>query len=73
VSDRVRTVELGQFEDDNAHRIAEHLEAAGIVWWSKSSGRFTRFVSAADWGTRLFVDVERIDEARRLAEETLEG
>lgn len=72
MTDRVRTVELGQFEDANAERIAQRLEDAGIVWWTKGSGRFTRFVSAADWGTRVFVDADRLDEARRLAAEALE-
>jgi glucoamylase len=63
----VRTVELGQFTDENAERIAEQLEAAGIVWWHKSSGRFVRLLSAADWGTRIYVDRGRLDEARRIA------
>lgn len=47
--------------------IADGLDAAEIVWWHKSPGRFTRFVSAADWGVRIFVDEARIDEARRIA------
>jgi hypothetical protein len=64
----VRTVELGQFIDENAERIAEQLEAAGIVWWHKTSGRFVRLLSAADWGTRIYVERDRLDEARRIAE-----
>ncbi len=73
MSDRVRTVELGQFEDDNAHAIAQALEDAGIVWWSKGTGRLARTLFAGDWGTRLFVDRDRLDEARRIAAEHLEG
>jgi len=73
MSDRVRTVELGQFEDANAERIVQRLEDAGIEWWTKGSGRFTRLVSAADWGTRVFVDAERLDEARQLATEVLDA
>ncbi len=72
MTDRVRTVELGQFEDGNAMAIADGLDAAEIVWWHKSPGRFTRFVSAADWGVRIFVDEARIDEARRIATAVLE-
>jgi hypothetical protein len=63
----VRTVELGQFTDDNAERIAAGLERAGIVWWHKTSGRFVRLLSAADWGTRIYVDRDRVDDARRIA------
>jgi hypothetical protein len=64
----VRTVELGQFLDENAELIAEQLERAGIVWWHKSSGRFVRLLSAADWGTRIYVERDRLDEARRIAD-----
>jgi hypothetical protein len=64
----VRTVELGQFTDENAERIAAQLETAGIVWWHKSSGRFVRLLSAADWGTRIYVDRARLDDAKRIAD-----
>jgi hypothetical protein len=69
----VRTVELGQFTDENAERVAERLEQAGIVWWHKTSGRFTRLISAGDWGTRVYVDATRLDEARRLARDVVGG
>lgn len=62
------TVYLDQFTDENAERIGEALDAADIVWWSKSSGRFTRFVFAGDWGTRIFVERERLDEARSIVD-----
>lgn len=71
--DDVRTVELGQFTDENAEAIAGALVDAGIVWYAKSSGRFGRLLFAADWGTRLFVDEARLDEARTLAAEVTTG
>lgn len=64
-----RTVQLGQFTEDNAERIAGELERAGIVWWHKSHGRFVQLLSAADWGVRVFVEADRLDEARALARE----
>lgn len=67
----VRTVELGQFTDENANVIAGHLEEAGITWWFKQSGRWGRTLFLGDWGTRLFVDVERLAEARVLADRAL--
>lgn len=72
MTDRVRTVLLGQFEDDNAHEVAQRLDDAQIVWWSKSSGRFARTLFAGDWGTRLFVDEARLDEAQAIARDVLE-
>ncbi len=67
--DDVRTVELGQFTDDNADAVAERLDRAGMVWYAKSSGRFGRLLFAGDWGVRLFVDQDRLQEARQLAAE----
>jgi hypothetical protein len=69
----VRTVELGQFTDENAERIAAQLEKAGIVWWHKSSGRFVRLLSAADWGTRIYVDRARLDDAKRIVDRVTTG
>lgn len=71
MADAVRTVELGQFERDNAMAIADGLGAAGIVWWHKAPGRFTQLLSAADWGVRLFVDADRLEQAREIAAEVL--
>jgi hypothetical protein len=67
----VRTVQLGQFTDENADAVAEALEAAGIPWYFKQSGRWGRTLFLGEWGTRLFVAVDRLDEARRLATEVL--
>lgn len=63
------TVYLGQFTDEHADDIAAALDEAGIRWHAKSSGAFTRFIFAADWGVRLFVDVDRADDAWALAGE----
>ncbi len=68
---RPRTVQLGQFTEDNAEAIAGRLERAGIVWWHKSHGRFVQVLSAADWGVRLFVEADRLEEARELAREVV--
>jgi hypothetical protein len=67
----VRTVELGQFTHDNASRIAERLDAADIVWWHKQHGRLVSLLSAGDWGTRLFVDADRLEDARAIAREVV--
>jgi hypothetical protein len=71
VSD-VRTVELGQFTDENADTIAGRLEEAGIVWWYKQSGRWGRTLFLGEWGTRLYVDASRLDEARQLAADVVD-
>lgn len=69
VAERVSTRQLGQFTDEHAEQIAAGLEAAGIVWWHKTHGRLMRTLSFQDWGTRLYVDESRFDEARAIAEE----
>lgn len=66
--DTTPTVHLGQFTDEHAETIAEALHGAGIAFWHKSSGRFTRVLFAGDWGTRLYVDESRLPEARTIAE-----
>lgn len=67
----MRTVHLGQFTDDHAEAIAARLEAAGITWWAKQHSSLVGWLSASDWGTRLFVDADRLDQARELAREVL--
>lgn len=64
--DRVSTTLLGQFTEEHAEAIAKGLHEAGIVWWHKASGGLVRFLSASDWGVRLFVDESRLDEAREV-------
>ena len=60
----MRTVHLGEFSWQNAELIAEQLEAHGIVWWSKEPGTLSRVWQL---GVELFVDREKIDDARELA------
>ena len=64
---QVRTVQLGQFTDENADAVAAALEEAGITWFYKQSGRWGRTLFLGEWGTRLFVDATRLAEARELA------
>lgn len=60
----VRTVHLGQFTARHAARIAQRLDAEGIVWWSKEPG----FISQL-WqrGVELFIDKAKLEEARAVA------
>jgi hypothetical protein len=62
----LRTTYLGNYARATANDIAGALEGAGIVWWSKNPGTFTR-VLFAEFGVRLFVDKARLDEAREIA------
>jgi len=64
----VKTVHLGEFTHEHAEAIAGELEGAGIVWWYKQPG----YISAVwEHGVRLFVDRERLDEARAIVERVL--
>lgn len=60
------TVYLGQFTPEHANRIAEALEEARIGWWTKNPGTVS-YVLFGEWGPRLFVDRDRVDEARAIA------
>jgi len=66
VAKGIRTVYLGRFTHENANRIAGELEAAGIVWWVKNPGTLS-YVLLNEWGPRLFVDRDRLEEARAIA------
>jgi hypothetical protein len=66
--DDVRTVHLGQFTREHANEIAGLLEDAGIVWWYKAPGFLSQIW---EHGVRLFVDRERLDEAKTIAERVL--
>lgn len=68
-----RTVYLGQFSHERAEAIAERLEGAGIGWWHKQSGPLTRFLFMGDWGVRLFVDRDRLEDARAVVGQVPEG
>lgn len=64
---RVSTTYLGQFTHAHAERIAAELEERGIAWWYKQPG----FLSSVwEFGVRLFVDRDRLDEAREIADRT---
>ena len=65
----VTTVHLGQFTWEHANEIAGELEGAGIVWWYKQPGWLS---SLWEHGVRLFVDRERLGEARDIARRVLQ-
>jgi hypothetical protein len=66
---RIRTVHLGQFTREHANAIAAELERAQIVWWYKEPG----FISSVwEHGVRLYVDRERLQEAREIVTRVLE-
>jgi len=64
----VRTVHLGQYTHEHAEAIAGELEKAGIVWWYKAPGFLSQIW---EHGVRLFVDRERLEEARTIVEGVL--
>lgn len=65
---RIRTVHLGQFTREHANAIAAELERAEIVWWYKEPG----FISSVwEHGVRLYVDRERLQEARAIVTRVL--
>jgi hypothetical protein len=68
--DDIRTVHLGQFTHEHAEQIAGELEGAGIVWWFKAPGFLSQIW---EHGVRLFVDRERLEEARAIADRILSG
>lgn len=70
MTDRVRTVHLGQFTHEHAEAIAGELERAGIVWWYKAPGFLSQIW---EHGVRLFVDRDRLDDAKAIAERVLSG
>jgi hypothetical protein len=66
MAEGIRTVYLGRFTHENANRIAQELEEAGIGWWVKNPGTLS-YVLLNEWGPRLFVDRDRLEEARAIA------
>jgi hypothetical protein len=67
-----RSAYLGQFSEARADAIAAELEKAGIAWAHKGASLITRFFFIGEWGVRMFVDAERLDDARAIAERTPE-
>ena len=70
MSDDIHTVHLGAFTHDHAEAIAGELEKAGIVWWYKNPGFFSQIWERS---VRLFVDKDRLVEARTIADRVLAG
>jgi hypothetical protein len=64
----VRTVHLGEFTPEHAEKLAEAFDAKGIAWWSKDPGFINRIWQL---GVEMFVDRERLDEARAIADAIL--
>ena len=64
----IRTSYLGQYTDETANAIAGELEAAHIAWTYKQATFITRAFFAGEWGTRLFVDATKLDEAKAIAQ-----
>ncbi len=62
------SVYLGQYTDEVANAIAGELEAAQIPWSYKQAAGITKIFFAGEWGTRLFVEKERLAEARIIVE-----
>jgi len=62
------TVHLGQFTREHANAIAGQLEEAGIVWWYKEPGSISRLW---EHGVRLFVDRDRLGQAKEIATQVL--
>jgi hypothetical protein len=67
----VRSVYLGQFTDEVANAIAGRFEDVGIDWSYKQGGFLTRIFFLGEWGTRLFVEQDRLDEARTIADDVM--
>ena len=68
MTDEIHTVHLGAFTYDHAETIAGELEKAGIVWWYKAPGFFSRIWERS---VRLFVDRGRLEEAQAIADRVL--
>jgi hypothetical protein len=64
---------LGQYTDEVANAIAGELEDAEIPWSYKQAGGITKIFFVGEWGTRLFVEKDRLDEARTIAERVAES
>ena len=65
---KISTVYLGEFTWEHAYAIAGELERAGIVWWYKQPGFLSQIW---EHGTRLFVDRDRLEEARAIVARVL--
>ncbi len=66
----IRTVHLGEFTPEHADQLGEAFDAAGIWWWTKERGGIGRIWQL---GVEVFVDRDRLDEARTLASAIIEA
>jgi hypothetical protein len=64
-----RSAYLGQFTDEVANAIAGRLEEADIAWSYKQAGFFTRIFFIGEWGTRMFVDADRLGDAKDIVKD----
>jgi hypothetical protein len=64
----MKSVYLGQYTDEVANLIAAEFEDASIDWSYKQAGFLTRIFFVGEWGTRLFVDADRLEDARKIAD-----
>ncbi len=67
----IETVYLGNYAHATANAIAGACEEAGIFWWAKNPSAWTR-VLFAEFGVRMFVDKDRLTQAREIAERLVE-
>lgn len=63
------TVMLGQFLEENAEKICQRLEDAGITWWVKNTSSFSQLFFADAWGVRVFVAKAKYEQAVAIARE----
>ena len=68
MTDDVSTVHLGAYTHEHAEAIAAQLEEAGIVWWYKAPGFLSQIWESS---VRLFVDRDRLEEAKAIADRVL--
>ena len=68
MTEDIHTVHLGAYTHAHAEKIAGELEKAGIVWWYKAPGFFSQIW---EHSIRLFVDRDRLDEAKAIADRVL--
>jgi len=68
VTGDVHTIHLGAYTHAHAESIASELEKARIVWWYKAPGFFSQIWEQS---IQLFVDRDRLDEAKAIADRIL--
>jgi hypothetical protein len=64
----LKTTYLGNYMEPTASEVVSALEAAGIEYWSKNE---PPGLPLGEFGYRIFVDKDRFDEARLIADRIL--